>query len=192
MGISAFVYISEQENAQERLHRWNEKLEELIEERTSEVNRHADMLRALAEQLSRTNQQERLHLAKVLHDQVQQLIVAAQLQLGSLRQGIDPEYEPLQETVRSIHAVLEDAIEASRSLAVDLFPPVLHETGLIATLEWLAERMQAREKFCVHVDAEPDAESAGENSPYKSHRRIRPQRRFPREGDGRSRRGISF
>jgi PAS domain S-box-containing protein len=166
MGISAFVDISEQKDAQKRLHRWNEELEQCIEERTSKVSLQSDMLRALTHQLSRTKQQERLRLAKILHDQVQQLIVAAQLQLDSLRQGIDPEYEPLQETVQSIHAVLQEAIEASRSLAVDLFPPVLHEIGLIAALEWLAERMHAREKFQIHIDAEPDAEPIREETRY--------------------------
>jgi signal transduction histidine kinase len=43
-------------------------------------------------------------------------------------------------------------IENTRSLTYELNPPVLHELGLGAGLEWLAEQMYKREGFIVHFE----------------------------------------
>ena len=37
-------------------------------------------------------------------------------------------------------SILKEALDASRSLTVELSPPVLHEAGLIGGLNWLAAR----------------------------------------------------
>jgi signal transduction histidine kinase len=39
-------------------------------------------------------------------------------------------------------AVVKEAIDAARTLTVNLFPPVLHVGGLPAVLTWLAKRTQ--------------------------------------------------
>lgn len=164
--VAAFIDISRMKKTEEELCRLRSEMEQRIAERKVEARNQADQLRALAGQLNRTELNERKRLAKVLHDHVQQLIIAARLQLERIRQNPDAASEQMQKAVVSINAVLNEAIEASRSLASDLFPPVLHQIGLIAALKWLAERMQAKRSFEIDLDLNADAEPTSEQTRY--------------------------
>jgi hypothetical protein len=50
-----------------------------------------------------------------------------------------------------------EAMEAARTLSVNLFPPVLHLGGLPAALSWLAKRTQEQYNVVVNVTADPQA-----------------------------------
>ncbi len=137
----------------------NETLEHRVTERTAEVQSQAEQLRALAADLSRAEQQERKRIAQVLHDHIQQLLVAARLHVEALDVGAANDAVRLAQTIKSI---LAEAIEASRSLAVELSPPVLHEAGLVAGLEWLADRLLKQSHFRVEVESDKGPEPAAE------------------------------
>ena len=138
----------------------NQSLERRVLERTAEVQRMADQLRGLAVELTQAESRERRRLAAVLHDHVQQLLVSAQIQLGLVRRA---DAESIRSTVQGIESIIKEAVSASRSLAVELSPPVLDQAGLAAGLSWLARRMQEKSFFKVHVLADHDAEPATED-----------------------------
>lgn len=138
----------------------NESLENRVAERTAEVEDQAEQLRALAAELSCAEQQERKRLAKILHDHIQQLLVAARLRLEGLKK--EAVSQPLLPLVHDIEAILTDAIQASRSLAVELSPPILHERGLIAALEWLSDRLLEQSHFQVVVQSKNGTEPGAE------------------------------
>lgn len=143
----------ESEVAQRHL---NDALEQRVIERTAEVRQQADQLRALAVDLSRTEQRERKRLARVLHDHIQQLLVAARMKLEWIRREEHPEKS--RETADGLDAILKEALAASRSLTLDLSPPALHEAGLAGGLSWLASRMLEKNQFVVHLRADGQAE----------------------------------
>src|SRR5208337_4015716 len=66
-------------------------------------------------------------------------------------------------TLKEIHETLREAAEATRSLTVELSPPVLHDAGLAAALAWLARRMQEKNQFTVELLADRDAEPVNED-----------------------------
>ncbi|MCE5185259.1 MAG: PocR ligand-binding domain-containing protein [Planctomycetaceae bacterium] len=150
---------AELRQSDEKLRTLNESLEERVLERTREVSEQADQLRALANQLTRAEQRERKRLAKILHDHIQQLIVAAKLHISSLRNDPDPRRRA---TLQAADALLKDTLEASRSLTVDLSPPALQEGGLISGLQWLSERMRIVHQFEVRLHADRSAEPINE------------------------------
>ncbi|MBN1918081.1 MAG: PAS domain S-box protein [Verrucomicrobia bacterium] len=145
---------------EDRLRVLNESLERRVEERTAEVRDLAEQLRALAVDLSQAEQQERKRLAKVLHDHIQQLLVAARMQLEWIKRSDGS--ERFESAVHDIDAILKEAIDASRSLTVELSPPVLHEAGLIAALNWLAAKTTEKNPFVVEVRSDRRAEPATE------------------------------
>lgn len=59
--------------------------------------------------------------------------------------------------------LLGQIIDESRSLAVELSPPVLFDLGLGAGLRWLAGSMERRHGLEVLVDADPQAEPLPED-----------------------------
>ncbi len=143
-----------------RLRALNSTLERRVRERTHELQERSDQLRALALDLSETESRERKRLAQVLHDHFQQLISAAKLKAGILRRRMDDEVNV--QALRQIESLLEEAISASRSLATELSPPVLHDAGLIAALQWLVRRMEVDHQLQVELQLEGDCEPDNE------------------------------
>ncbi len=157
--LSTLVDITARKQAERQLKELNETLEQRVAERTAEAHRLADQLRALASDLSMTEQRERKRLATILHDHVQQLLVAATMQLGLIKRA---DRRTVESTVQGVESIIKEAIAASRSLTVELSPPILHQGGLAAALGWLAGRMEEKSLFKVHVRANNDAEPASE------------------------------
>jgi PAS domain S-box-containing protein len=137
--------ITEKKQHELEINRAKDDLDQRVRERT-------EQLRALAGELTLTEQRERKRLAKILHDHIQQLLVAAKFRLALL--GRD-EREAVKQAAREIGELIDESITESRSLTAELSPPILHEAGLNAGLEWLARWM--KDKQHLHVDLEMDS-----------------------------------
>jgi signal transduction histidine kinase len=93
-------------------------------------------LRTLASQLSMAEQHERLRIATLLHDTVTQNLAMTKMKLSAIRQL--PLADDVAHQVEELRKLLEQTIHSTRSLSFDLSPPILHDLGLEAALEWLA------------------------------------------------------
>ncbi len=142
--------------SEQRLRDMNETLEERVAERTLVAEQRATQLRALASELALTEQRERRRLAQILHDHLQQILVAAKLKVGLLKKRV--EIEEQRARLQRVDELIDQSIGVSRSLTVELSPPVLFDAGFAAALEWLARHMQEKHGFQVRVDAEADVE----------------------------------
>ena len=138
----------------------NETLEQRVLDRTLEARGLTEQLRGLATELTQAEQRERKRLARVLHDHIQQLLVAARMRVEACRGATKS--KKLLPLVDAIEPILTEALNASRSLAVELSPPVLHEAGLIAGLEWLCEHMRQQSQFEAKLFSDKTAEPAAE------------------------------
>ncbi len=145
----------EQKRAEEALRKANASLEQKVQERTTELAQRAAQLRALAGELTLSEQRERQRMAKILHDHLQQLLVGAKFRLTVLGRHLDP---VVRQATDEIAQLIDDSIQASRSLTAELSPPILHEAGLNAGLEWLARWMD--DKHGLFVDLNMEEESA--------------------------------
>jgi CheY-like chemotaxis protein len=96
----------------------------------------------------------------MLHDHLQQILVGAQMRLELMSDGDSEQGKKSRIAVR--HALVE-ALQVSRSLAVDLFPPILHEGGLAAGLEWLVRWVKDKHGLEVELEADPAANPTPED-----------------------------
>ncbi len=139
--------------AREQLRTWNEDLEERVAQRTAEAEQRAVQLQRLAGQLSRAEQKERQRLAEILHDHLQQLLVGAKFSLNIARaQATDPSVD---ENLQQVNDLLDESLDASRSLTVELSPPILHQGRFRDVLDWLSRWMRDKHGLTVDVDV-PD------------------------------------
>jgi PAS domain S-box-containing protein len=113
----------------------------------------AVQLRELAGEITRAEQRERLRLATVLHDDLQQLLVAAKLQLSLLSRG---QGKSVREGAAGILGILEQCLATTRSLTSDLHPAVLSLEGVPEAINWVARWMT--EKHGLRVDARVEGE----------------------------------
>lgn len=138
-----------------QLRQLNQTLEEQVARRTSEVERRAEQLRALTSELIDAEERERRRLAHLLHDHLQQLLVAAQLRVQMLLSG--DASDDLPRDLRDIQGLIRQSLEQSRSLTAELSSPVLYESGLPAALQWLGRWMHKQYRLDVDVQADPQA-----------------------------------
>jgi signal transduction histidine kinase len=131
----------------------NETLEQRVGERTREAVEQAQRLRVLSAELSLAEEAERRRIAEILHEDLQQLLMAARMQLAALLRTRDA--DKVEAMVAEIAKILERSFELTRSLTVELAPPILHEGGLAAALEWLAA--ETRRNYNVEVRLEADS-----------------------------------
>jgi len=124
------------------------------------AERLAEQLRSLALELGQTEQRERLRLAHVLHDHLQQLLVGATFTLEALsghlgtgegRKALDKAADTIQEAIR-----------LSRVLTVELSPPAILDKGLAASLEWLGRNVLEHHGLQVALVLQGDPEPVPE------------------------------
>ena len=152
--------VTERKRAEEALRLARDTLEERVRERTADLERRTVQLRSLALELSQAENRERKRLATVLHDHLQQILVGAKLGIQLAQK--EAVGDSLRESIRSVADLLDESIKVSRSLTVELSPPILHEAGLVAAIRWLARWMGEKHGISVEVTADtdvpPDAE----------------------------------
>ncbi|HYL81302.1 MAG TPA: response regulator, partial [Candidatus Acidoferrum sp.] len=147
--------ISDRKRTEVALRKAHDELERRVEERTTELSNaiqaledQSKQLQALASELTLAEQRERSHLAELIHDGLQQLLVAARLRVTALGRAEDSR---VQQGCGEIGGLLDDAIADARSLTTELSPPVLRTGGLLAGLAWLARWSQEKHHLTVSV-----------------------------------------
>ncbi len=133
--------ISGRKRQENELRRWKDELEIRVAERTQELVASQERLRALASQLSLTEQRERRKLARDLHDYLAQLLVVGGMKIGLARKSLalTPAGAVL---VQELDDIVQQSLGYTRTMIAELSPPALHDAGLPAALRWLGERMQ--------------------------------------------------
>lgn len=110
----------------------------------------ATQLQELAVELTQAEQAERQRIAQLLHDHLQQMLVAAKMRVEML----DREAETRLGEPRPFADVLDllrQILEASRTLTMELSPPILHDAGLAAAVDWLGRWMLEKHGLSVTV-----------------------------------------
>lgn len=153
--------LNKHKQVEEQLRALNETLEQRVAARTAEAEQRATQLRVLAAELTLTEQRERRRLAQILHDHLQQLLVAARLKIDRLRRRL--QNDTLRQFAEQADQLINESLAASRSLTVELSTPVLYDAGLAAALEWLARQIEEKHGLAVEVQADQGAEPAAED-----------------------------
>lgn len=130
---------SAQKDARDKLAELNRTLEERVIQRTQELTRNQERLRAMASDLTLTEQRERRRLATDLHDYLAQLLVVCRLKLGQGQSITDT--ESLVKVIQEADALLDQSLTYTRTLVSQLSPTCLYEFGLYAALVWLGSEM---------------------------------------------------
>jgi PAS domain S-box-containing protein len=115
------------------------------------IRAYQEQLRSLASELTLIEEQERRKIAVVLHDNISQTLAISKIKLGELQESVSPS---LVKPLSDIRGFIEQTIQYTRSLTIELSPPILYELGFEAAVEWLAEQIQ--EKHGISVTFEND------------------------------------
>jgi PAS domain S-box-containing protein len=120
-------------------------------------------LSELSAELSLAEQRERRRLATELHDHISQNMAFAKMKLGALaKSGLSEVQSAL---LRSVSESMDEAIKMSRSLIMQLSPPVLYEVGFEAAVATFCEQFGA--EHAVEIDLQDDGRQKPLAEPVK-------------------------
>ncbi len=141
--VGMAVDITDKRRAEEALQQVNTDLDLKVQERTRELSQavqalqeQSERLRAMAVHLTFSEQRERQRLAQILHDGLQQFLVAAKYHTSVAARS-----EDVQDALDVVTELIDQAIEISRTLTAELNPPDLLKGDLVAALRWLIRWM---------------------------------------------------
>lgn len=176
----------ELELQREAIEETENRLEDLIAERTAELEaanrslkaeikvrsgietrlrRNRKRLRSLASQLEDVEERERRRIASNLHDLIGQTLVSAGMKLGLLAHTASDDTQRTE--LQEIRRLNQRMLEATRNIMTELSPPVLEEQDMRTASEWLIDHFSENHGLDISFE-----DYLGENElPY-------PMRRF--------------
>jgi signal transduction histidine kinase len=112
----------------------------------SSARRRQDELRGYASLITRVQEEERKRLARELHDDTAQALIALSLGLDGLGRAVERLDLPQKDRdwLANLQGLADHTLDGVRRACRDLRPSILDDLGLRAALEWLCDSSSSR------------------------------------------------
>ena len=139
--------------SEERFRALAESLDNQVSIRTSELENQSSQLRDLSTRLLRSQDDERRHIARELHDSAGQLIALLSMNLNKLSQE---QGARLNRTLQDSQETVQRLSNEIRTMSYLLHPPLLDETGLCRGISLYIEGLSERSGIDIQLDCPED------------------------------------
>jgi signal transduction histidine kinase len=103
-----------------------------------------EQLRRLSAYQNDVREQERIRMAREIHDQMGQSLTALKMDLAWLKRHCSLSENGIEDKLTNMREVLEGALENLHAVTAELRPVILDDFGLAAAIEWQVERFTRR------------------------------------------------
>ena len=111
-----------------------------------------DQLRNLSARLESVREEERILIAREIHDELGQSLTGVKLELSLLRDQLPVVTPTVHTRLESISELIDATIQSVRRIATELRPIVLDQLGLIPAIEWQTHEFQSRTGIQCRLD----------------------------------------
>ncbi len=125
----------------------------------TELRHSRERLRSLSARLQQIREEERIRIARELHDELGGFLTVLKLDLSSLGEELAETSPALGERIEAIAARIIGAIGSVRRICSDLRPSVLDHIGLPAAIEWQLQEWQEKSGVRCTMSSTLDAQS---------------------------------
>jgi signal transduction histidine kinase len=94
--------------------------------------------------LQHVREEERIRIARQVHDELGQALTGLKLDLSLLGRHLPKGNRALHQKAHDLSACIDTTIQTVRRIATDLRPGILDNLGLVAAVEWQAQDFQLR------------------------------------------------
>ena len=111
-----------------------------------------DQLRGLASHLQSVREEERLIMAREIHDELGQALTALKMDLIWMQKRLNPEQKEQVRKVQSMSDLVDSTIQTVRRISTELRPGLIDDLGLQAAMEWYCGEFQNRTGILCNLD----------------------------------------
>ncbi len=115
-----------------------------MEKQLAETRQLNEQLRNLSAHLQNIREEERIHIAREMHDELGGLLTGFKMDVAGLQKKFSEGDPVINEKLTSMKAMTDDAVKFVRKLAAELRPSILDDLGLVPALEWHAREFEKR------------------------------------------------
>jgi PAS domain S-box-containing protein len=130
--------------SEERYRTLADALDTQVQFRTRELERRNSELRELSGRLMESQDVERRHIARELHDSAGQTLAALGMSLAQLAQRTKNDPVQLAKSIRDAESLVQHLYKEIRTTSYLLHPPLLDESGLSSALNWYVQGLKER------------------------------------------------
>lgn len=123
-----------------------------LQRRNAEILRQAEQLRELTGRMMRTQDAERRHIARELHDSAGQTLAALGLNISRLAQDAKNSPDQLGGDIDVIQDLIEHLTREIRTTSYLLHPPLLDESGLSSALQYYVQGLSERSGLSIDLN----------------------------------------
>lgn len=127
-----------------------------LEQRNAEILKQSEQLRELSWQLLRTQDEERRHIARELHDSAGQILAVLSMSLTHLMESAKQKAPDLAQGVEQADRLLQQLSGEIRTTSYLLHPPLLDEVGLEGALSWYIDGLRKRSDLQIDLSVSED------------------------------------
>ncbi|GAB4294531.1 MAG: hypothetical protein Kow0090_09290 [Myxococcota bacterium] len=122
---------------------------DITEKKESErqIEKYQQKLKSLVSQLSIAEDTERKRIATEIHESIAQLLAISKIKLNALKKS--KKSERLDEAI----ALIDKAILATRTIMVEITPPILYALDFKAAIEWLVEQFNNKSNISIAFES---------------------------------------
>ncbi len=131
------------------------KAKQGLEQKITETGEVNEQLRNLSAHLQNIREEERIHIAREMHDELGQLLTGYKMDVSWLRKRLDGNNDPaVREKLESMVAMADESVRFVRKIAAELRPSILDDLGLIPALEWHNREFEKRYNIQVEFQSQ--------------------------------------
>ncbi len=109
-----------------------------------------ERLRELSAYTQVMQEEERVRIAREVHDELGQSLTALKMDVAMLRKQV-PATEDIERRIHSMNELVNSTIQSVQRISSELRPSVLDDLGLAAAIEWQAREFEKRSGLSCHV-----------------------------------------
>lgn len=109
-----------------------------------ELKTSREQLRSLSAYIEAAREEERVYIAREIHDELGRMLTALKMELGCLSGKIPGDKEALPEKTKAMSELIDAAIKTVHRISTALRPALLDDLGLVAAIEGQVEEFRKR------------------------------------------------
>ncbi len=107
-------------------------------------------LRNLSTHLQTIREEERMHIAREIHDELGQQLTGLKMDVSWLNSKLLNKNQEIERIISEINELISETVDSVRRISANLRPAILDDLGLISALEWQSRETQKRSDITIN------------------------------------------